>query len=233
MVFFHILQYKQPVNRTQGVFRLLGYVSQNRIDRQMRLLNGAYGQQFSFSLRGVQWYTTSRGYLFTAGQSSATERQVKTSICARAGNGAASVLNLYTWQPGQDVLGWATMPDWFVDTPDRDGVVILHSVITGGGDPAYAQGDTLVHEVGHWLGLFHVFQGGCSKNAANGGDFVADTPAVASPNFKCVRVDSCPNLPGTDLVKNYMDYTDDRCVNSFTPGQKRRMVQQWRAYRAR
>lgn len=75
-VFFHILQYKQLVNRTQGVFRLLGYVSQNRIDRQMRLLNGAYGQQFSFSLRGVQWYTTSRGYLFTAGQSSATERQV-------------------------------------------------------------------------------------------------------------------------------------------------------------
>jgi hypothetical protein len=47
-------------------------------------------------------------------------------------------------------------------------------------------------------------QGGCSKNAANGGDFVADTPAVASPNFKCARTDSCPGLPGVDLVNNYM-----------------------------
>jgi hypothetical protein len=82
-VFFHVLQYKQPLNKTQGVYRVLGYVSQARIDRQMRVLNAAYGVQFSFTLRKVQWYTTSRGYLFTAGQSSATERQVRAAFPIR------------------------------------------------------------------------------------------------------------------------------------------------------
>lgn len=118
------------------------------------------------------------------------------------------------------ILGFAQFPGGPANT---DGVSAGHTYF-GSSDyddgtfntaPPYDKGRTMTHEVGHYLGLFHTFQGGCA-----GGDSVADTPAVAAPNYGCIANTSCGSA---DMIENYMDYTDDTCMNTFTAGQKTRV----------
>ena len=84
----------------------------------------------------------------------------------------------------------------------------------------YDRGRTMTHEVGHYLGLRHIWgDGNCSAS-----DYCADTPAAADSNFECpIGIDSCP-AAGLDMIENYMDYTDDPCMNLFTINQKDRMM---------
>lgn len=93
-------------------------------------------------------------------------------------------------------------------------------------NPGYDEGRTMTHEVGHWLGLRHIWgDDACpavATNVATNEDFVADTPASADANYTCGVVNSCP-APGNDQVQNYMDYTPDACMDTFTAGQKARM----------
>lgn len=155
------------------------------------------------------------------------ERAAKTALH----QGDASTLNVYVLNLGDGLLGYAEFPQRGKGQLWRDGVMILDESMPGGTASPYAEGDTATHEVGHWLGLFHTFQNGCRTR----GDYVTDTPAEALPAFECAvdtGRDSCPDQPGIDPVQNFMDYTEDACMNEFTTGQIRRMSNSWEAFRA-
>ena len=105
---------------------------------------------------------------------------------------------------------------------------MLGASLPGGNEAPYNEGDTGTHEVGHWLELYHTFQGECRGN----GDFVADTPAVRSPNYGCpAGIDSCRKQSGLDDVFNYMDYTNDSCMFQFSDEQVIRANEQSLQYR--
>ncbi|MBK8965222.1 MAG: PKD domain-containing protein [Lewinellaceae bacterium] len=111
--------------------------------------------------------------------------------------------------------------------PDEDGIVVRANLFGNVGTAASSGGRTMTHEVGHWFGLYHTFNGGCGQDTCADGDYVCDTPPVANPNYTCsLNANSCandsPNLP--DQVRNYMDYSPDDCKNKFTQGQKERIV---------
>ena len=108
---------------------------------------------------------------------------------------------------------------------NTDGVVVasftVGSVLNPGTGSPYNLGRTLTHEVGHWIGLRHIW--GDSGNCSND-DYCADTPDATTSNGGCPTVDSCPSDGlGADMVENYMDYTNDSCMDTFTADQKTRI----------
>lgn len=201
-----------------------GYLSSNAINSQMNVLNSAYaGTGFSFTLASVDY--TDNATWFAMGHGSTAERDAKQALNVDP----QTHLNVYTANPGGGLLGWATFPSSLNSNPDNDGVVLLYSSLPGGSAAPYNQGDTGTHEVGHWLGLYHTFQGGCKGS----GDGVADTPAESSPAYGCpTGRDSCRREAGLDPITNFMDYTDDHCMFEFSSGQTDRMHAMVASYRS-
>ncbi len=200
-----------------------GNVTSQQLNDLIAVLNGAYQSAgITFQLTGVDTKTNSN--FFAASPGTTAEKKMKIALR----QGSADELNIYTSSPSGGLVGWGTFPWEYAQAPKMDGVVMLYSTLPGGTAAPYNEGDQTVHEVGHWMGLYHTFQGGCNIN----GDLVPDTPAERSANFGCpLNRDTCPNKAGLDPIHNYMDYTDDSCIYEFTPGQIARMDSMLATYR--
>ncbi|HET6612007.1 MAG TPA: zinc metalloprotease, partial [Kofleriaceae bacterium] len=134
-------------------------------------------------------------------------------------------LNIYT-NDASGALGYATFPSQSAGTTE-DGVVLLWTSV-GRNAPqggVYNLGRTATHEIGHYLGLFHTFQDGCGDSGSPyaTGDRIADTVAHTSPDFGCTAGTTTCSGGGSLPIENYMDYTDDACMNRFSPEQVNRM----------
>ena len=141
--------------------------------------------------------------------------------------------NVWVGDLGGSLLGYAQFPSnsglQGLNTnggdANTDGVVVLYSSVGSVANPSsggpYNLGRTLTHEVGHWLGLRHIWG---DSSACTNDDFCADTPDATNSNGGCPTVDSCPSDGlGADMVENYMDYSNDACLNTFTADQKTRI----------
>jgi hypothetical protein len=221
-VYFHVI--------SRGPSPAEGNVRQSQIDRQISVLNrafaGGYGgvvTPFSFVLAGVT--RTQNSDSFSMGYNSQTERLAKTALRA----GGADALNIYSTDgAGDTLLGWATFPSHYSPQPSIDGIVVHYGSLPGGFIDNFDLGHTAPHEAGHWLGLYHTFQNGCSTK----GDQVEDTPRQRFPTSGCPDgKDTCPD-PGLDPTHNYMDYSHDPCYSEFTAGQSARMTEQFAHFRS-
>jgi hypothetical protein len=210
-----------------------GEVPDTMIREQIRVLNDSYNGRsggantgFAFDLAGVT-RTTNAHWFANFAFDFGVELEAKSALKV----GGASTLNIYLVDGGP-WLGWAYFPDIVGDPTygNLDGVVLDWRTLPGGPFALYSEGDTAPHEVGHWLALYHTFDGRCGKN----GDYVADTAAEFSPAFNCpVGRDTCAGAaqPGLDPIFNFMDYTADACMYEFTKGQAARMQAAWTAFR--
>jgi hypothetical protein len=219
-VAFHV------INNGKGIAN--GDIPLSQVQAQVKVLNEAFAGStggantpFRFALKTVTRTTNAEWY--TMGYGSRAERVAKAALHT----GGANTLNVYSANLGGGLLGWATWPWAYEEHPELDGIVILYSSVPGGTEAPYNLGDTATHEVGHWIGLYHTFDTGCSKY----GDHVDDTEFEKTPAFECpVGRDTCTK-PGVDPITNFMDYSDDDCMFEFTPGQSTRMNAAWTAYR--
>jgi hypothetical protein len=227
-VYFHV------VYRSDGV----GNIPETRLDAQIVAMNehfagldtpvyrgAASNTSFRFVKAGLATRTQNDTW-YAAGPGSAAQAQMKNALHT----GTADDLNFYT-NSGGGYLGWATFPNEYAGAPAQDGVVCYWASLPGSNYAPYNEGDTGTHEVGHWLGLYHTFQGGCLGS----GDGVADTPAERSAFFGCPGSklpDTCKQNAGQDPIENFMDYTDDPCMYKFSAGQSDRADTMWSTYRA-
>ncbi len=197
-----------------------GNIPQSQIDASIAELNKAYSgfyggvnTGYTFVLASVD--RTSNRKWFGVTPQTGTETQMKNALAIDP----AHRLNVYSAKPGQNLLGWAYFPNSFPETDKRHGVVIHYGSVPGGYLAPYNLGGTLDHEVGHYLGLYHTFQGGCAAP----GDYVDDTAPEATATSGCPGgKDTCAG-GGVDPIHNYMDYSDDACYTEFTGGQDARM----------
>ena len=214
-----------------------GNVPASMVRKQIRVLNQSYRGRgvadpgvrtpFRYELADIT-RTTNVVWFNGALPLTPIEQQMKEATRV----GGPETLNIWTVNLAQfQLLGYATFPSDYESAPTLDGVVMETQSMPGGTLEPYNLGDTATHEVGHWLGLYHTFQDGCAEP----GDEVADTPyeaeAFYGPCSDGPR-DSCAAQEGNDPIENFMDYSDDACMDRFTAGQRVRMTGMWYAYRA-
>lgn len=210
-----------------------GYVPDSQIAEQIKVLNNDFRKtRFRFKLASTDRVKNST-WFNDAGPYSDYGLQVEFEMKTALRKGGRADLNMYSVGfegENEGLLGYATFPSEYDQYPHKeDGVVLLYSSLPGGSTAPYNLGGTGTHEVGHWVGLYHTFEG---ESCSGKGDYVWDTPYELEPASGCpVGLDTCPDQPGLDPIHNYMDYTIDSCYEEFTPGQIWRMSKQMFFYR--
>ena len=193
-----------------------GNVSESALLAQVSVLNDAYRPTgLHFNVTEIRRYPDS--VYFAGGCFPTTEQGIRMK--QEFAVNPARFVNIYTCKLLLPyIAGYGTLPNEFPEDDHRHGVIIDYATVPGSAPPL-DMGHTLVHELGHYFGLFHTFQGGCAEP----GDGVADTPAEASAAQGCqIGRDTCAEA-GMDPVNNFMDYSDDSCTNNFTTLQAVRM----------
>lgn len=169
------------------------------------------------------------------GQGPFSQTDFENSMKAATQWDPTKYFNVWVADISGGLLGYAQFPNntTILDLPsyagpaNTDGVVVLYSSVGSVANPnpnggQYANGRTLTHEAGHWLGLRHIW--GDSANCTND-DYCADTPDANTEHYSCGVYDTCPSDGlGNDMVENYMDYTNDTCMDTFTADQVTRIL---------
>jgi hypothetical protein len=194
-----------------------GSLSDRQLEAQVTLLNKIFQTtQLQFEILDVDRHHN-RNWFYKADRGSEVEAEMKREL----GKDTTRSLNIYTCVPGGD-LGYATYPVDLEKWPDLDGVVLHHATLPESGKPwPFSLGKTAVHEIGHWCGLLHTFDNGCTPP----GDEVDDTPYEREAADGCPppQRSSCPGEWRSRPIENYMNYSDDRCMTHFTQMQINRM----------
>ena len=204
-----------------------GNITKQQREDQMKMLNDSYNPYKIYFIHDESKVTLVNDYSwYYMGHRSVAEREAKSNLHIDP----TTSLNFYTGGLQAGLLGWATFPFDLAGDPEMDGVVLLDESFPGGNAAPYNLGKTAVHEIGHWLGLYHTFQGGCDGF----GDHVNDTVAHSAPNFgkpeeeernkACKKGDISP-------IHNFMNYVDDDWMFKFTKLQMQRVKQQIAMYR--
>lgn len=229
---FTIRTYVHIITASDGT----GDVTDEQVQQQMDVINDGYAgstasesapSPFRFELADVDrtandaWYDWNLTEDFSDEDAEAKEAKRALHV------GGYADLNVYIAGLGSGLLGYATFPGGELAL---DGLVLLNESLPGGSAAPYNLGDTGTHEIGHWLGLFHTFQGGCD----GAGDHVPDTPAQDDGEniFFCNEADDTCSKKGLDPVHNFMSYGDDECLDRFTRGQNKRQIATWLGQRA-
>jgi pregnancy-associated plasma protein-A len=212
-----------------------GAVSLAQIREQLAVLNDAYAGRgaaagsantiFRFRTKSISYTANNDWYNWSDPEVDPSDNDEAKAALHRGG---FDDLNIYITGLADGLLGYATFP--FDTTLTDDGIVLLNESLPGGTAAPYNEGDTATHEVGHWLGLFHTFENGCSYP----GDYVGDTPYQDDGDniLSCEEsLNTCPQ-PGRDPVHNFMSYGDDPCLDRFTRDQSQRMTLTWFTWRS-
>jgi hypothetical protein len=219
-VHFHV------INKGAGIEN--GDIPDDVLNKQIEVLNSDFNvggerssaqMPFEFVLASTDRWTNPTWFTMATGS---VEFGAKKAIVGEGDTGPLD-LHVYTVDAldgNTPVLGWSRYPSDYAREPWRDGVVLQYTSLPGLGEAHSDLGHNATHEVGHWLGLYHPFEGGCSEP----GDHVDDTPAdkqrQPSDCLNPTPPDTCPSMAGADPIHNYMDYSYDECMNQFTVGQR-------------
>jgi hypothetical protein len=193
-----------------------GNISDSQVRAQVDTLNATFtraGTKYRFYLAGVS--RTQNDNWHNAGLGSQAVLDMTNALAVDTKH----ALNIYVINAGL-YAGWVIRWPWEVsESSPHHGVVVHYGSVPGGHITNFNYGYTATHEAGHYLGLYHTFQNGCTPP----GDEVDDTPYHLE-NYGCPtpNPDTCPQS-GLDPIHNYMNYTNDPCYREFTSGQGSRM----------